>query len=617
MNLSALIKNACLQAFCSAFPEQKALFHTAKVIEITQATQQKFGDYQCNTPMKLTKQLGVAPRLIAEKVTEQLNNLPLDVLAGKDWNGKEIKSINFNSIFSNIEIAGPGFINLTLDPVFLSFVINQHLYDPLRLGVPKPDKPLKVIIDYSSPNVAKEMHVGHLRTTIIGDCLARLFRFLGHEVLALNHIGDWGTQFGMLITYLKEVIPAITEKTPPQVNLQNLVEWYRASKKRFDEDPDFKKRAQQEVVALQSGNEISLRTWEHICGISRKAYQDIYDLLNVRLVERGESFYNPFLPGIIQDLEEKQLLKMSDGAKCVFLEGFTNRNGDPLPLILQKADGAYNYATTDLAAIRHRVTEEHGDWIIYVVDAGQSQHLQMVFETARKAGYCDPHPPTRPEPVRLDHVEFGLVLRPDGKKFKTREGETERLIDLLQNAIEKAKQILQEKNPTLPAEEIAESAHILGIDAVKYADLSCHRTSDYMFSFDKMLSFEGNTAAFLLYAYVRALSIQQKIKDKTSVEVLHLLQTLQQIQLQEPAEISLGLMVCQFPETLEQTAQELLPNRLTDYLYRLAEKFHVFFHQCRVEGSDAQNSRLLLCLIVARTFEQGFKILGLKTLKRM
>lgn len=595
--LKNLIKQKCYLALLDAFPE-KAQGLDLNLIEITEATQEKFGHYQCNSAMKLNKIMGVAPRIIAEKLVEVLQK----------QNTLQSHTSQSPIIFSKIEIAGPGFINFTLSPEYLSQITTEQLYDP-RLRVPlvqKHPKP-KVIIDYSSPNVAKEMHVGHLRTTIIGDCLARVFRFLGYEVLALNHIGDWGTQFGMLIAYLKEVLPEITGKTPPNVHLGDLVNWYRAAKKRFDEDLDFKKLSQQEVVHLQAGNVESLRAWKHICEISRQAYQTIYDLLDIHLIERGESFYNPHLPEIIQDLEQKDLISVSDGAKCMYLEGYLNRNGEPLPIILQKADGAYNYATTDLAALRHRVRDEKGDWIIYVVDAGQSLHFQMIFEAAQKAGYYDP------KQVRLDHVEFGLVLRPDGKKFKTREGETERLIDLLMVAVDKAKEALQERNQDMSKEELESSSLILGIDAVKYADLSCHRTSDYMFSYDKMLSFEGNTAAFLLYAYVRILSIQRK----TQVNIQELMKQHPSIVLQDPSEISLGLLVCRFREVLEQTIEELLPNRLTDYLYRLAEKFHLFFHQCRVEGSEQQTSRLLLCEVVARVLEQGLLLLGLKTLPRM
>ena len=588
MTFSSLLKQLSIQAISQAYPKEVALIDPV-LVEITPATQEKFGHYQLNCAMKLTRLLGEGPRQIAEKIVAALKGLE-----------------NASSIFAHIEIAGPGFINFTLHPHFIAQQLTLQLHDP-RLGVSAIDKPLKVVIDFSSPNIAKEMHVGHLRSTIIGDCLARIFTFVGHEVLPLNHIGDWGTQFGMLIAYLKTVLPAITESTIPDVDLGDLVSWYRAAKQQFDEDPEFKKRAQQEVVALQNGQESSRHAWEHICAISRKAYQTIYDLLEVKLLERGESFYNPFLEPLIQELKQRNLLSVSEGAKCMYLEGFTNREGDKLPLILQKSDGGYNYATTDMAALKHRIQVEKGNWIIIVTDAGQSLHFQMIFEAARKAGFYDP------QQVRVDHVPFGLVLKPDGKKFKTRSGDTERLIDLLQTAISIAKQKLLEHNPAISETDLIESAKVLGINAVKYADLSCNRLSDYVFSYEKMLKFEGNTAAFLLYAYVRVRSIQRKV----NVNVADLLAQPASLSLEEPAEIQLALLVCQFGEILESCVQDLLPNRLTDYLYRLAEKFHIFFHQCRVEGSPKQNSRIILCESVAQVLQQGMILLGLKPLERM
>jgi arginyl-tRNA synthetase len=588
MTLSNLLKQQCQQALTQAFPTKVAEIDFA-MLDITEATQQKFGHYQFNSAMKLSKTLGENPRQIAEKMVQSLNAQP-----------------DTSSLFSKIEIAGPGFINFSFNPDFVSATLQAQCQDP-HLGVTPPAKPLKIIIDFSSPNIAKEMHVGHLRSTIIGDCLAKILSFMGHQVLCLNHVGDWGTQFGMLIAYLKKTLPAITDPIPPKVDLSSLAAWYQASKKQFDEDPVFKKQAQQEVVALQKGEETSKRVWEHICAISRTAYQHIYDLLDIHLIERGESFYNSLLAPVIQQLEQQNLLTLSEGAKCIYLDGFTNREGEPLPLILQKSDGGYNYATTDMAALQHRIQKEQGDWLIYITDAGQALHFQMVFAASKKANIYDP------KKIRIDHVPFGLVLKTDGKKFQTRSGKTERLIDLLQTAIEHAKQKLKEHNPDISESELEASATVLGINAVKYADLSCHRLSDYVFSYDKMLQFEGNTAAFLLYAYVRIQSIQRKV----NVDITGLLANNTPIVLEETAEIALGLLVCQFNETLENCTRELLPNRLTDYLYRLAEKFHGFFHQCRVEGSSNQNSRLLLCFATAQVLRQGLLLLGLKPLERM
>lgn len=597
MNLSHLIKSHCQTALKTAYPSQYSQMDT-NIIEITQATNPQFGHYQCNSAMKLSKLLSEKPREIAEKLVLNLKN-------DKD----------LEKTYAKIEIAGPGFINFSFNPQFLSETINAQLHDP-RLGV-RPAQELgkniqKVVIDLSSPNTAKEMHVGHLRSTILGDCFARIYRFLGHDVLPINHVGDWGTQFGMLIAYLKEEHPAfvsssLEERATATLTLGDLMQSYRASKEKFDADPVFKKNAQQEVVALQNGDPLSLKIWHHICAISREAYQHIYDLLDVHIIERGESFFNAYLPELVDSLEKKGLVSISDGAKCIFLEGFSNREGEPLPLILQKADGGYNYTTTDLASLRYRVSEDKADCILYVVDSGQSLHFQMLFEAAKKAGFYDP------TKVKVVHVAFGFVLRADGKKFKTRSGDTERLIDLIQTAIDKAKTALLEHKVELSTVELEHSAKVLGINAIKYADLSCHRTSDYIFSYDKMLRFEGNTAAFLLYAYVRIQSIQRK----TKVSVSDLFNQHVKMELVEPPEIALGLLVCQFSETIHQTLEDYAPSRLTDYLYRLAESFHSFFHHCRVEGSEQQNSRLLLCEAVAQVLLQGFNLLGLKPLERM
>lgn len=552
-------------------------------IELVQATQEKFGHYQFNSAMKMAKMLGMQPRQVAEEI---------------------MKQISAPGLIKEMSIAGPGFINITLQPKALEARLQQMLKST-DLGVGKPGQGQRVIIDFSSPNTAKEMHVGHLRSTIIGDCLAHLFEFLGYDVLRLNHVGDWGTAFGMLIAYMKEQAPQVlngSEKT----DLTHLVSWYKASKQRFDEQPEFKKKAQQEVVQLQSGDPEALKAWEIICGISRAAYQDIYDLLGVRLIERGESFYNPQLPAVVADLESKGLITLSDGAKCLYVEGFVNREGEPLPLMLQKSDGGYNYDTTDMAAIRQRILEEKGNRLIYVTDAGQATHFAMIFKAAEKARYLDP------QKVQVHHVPFGLVLGPDGKKFRTRSGDTEKLIDLLTNAIQKADDILKERSPEMDCEERQALAKALGIGAIKYADLSCHRVSDYTFSYDRMLRFEGNTAAYLMYSYVRIAGIKRKVKAQMDALLLA-----HHVRLEHPSEISLGLHVARFPEALEMVAKELLPNRLTDYLFTLAEKFNAFFRDCRVEGSAQECARLLLCEVTARVLHQGLEILGLHPVERM
>lgn len=573
----ALLERKLMQACALAFGQEVA------GIDLTQSTQPQFGEYQCNNALKLAKELKISPRQAAEKIVAHFEK--------ETW-------------IQKLEIAGPGFINIFLEPHFISSQVLEVLNDP-RLGAPPPKNQEKIVVEFSSPNVAKELHVGHLRSTIIGECLARLFEFLGHDVLRLNHIGDWGTQFGMLITYMQEAVPDVLNDKKT-ADLPSLMGWYRESKKRFDADPEFKKRAQQLVVKLQGGDESTLKAWKMICEISRIAYQQIYDLLDVKLTERGESFYNPMLPPLIQDLEKKGLITLSGGAKCIYLDGFTNREGEALPMIVQKADGGFNYDTTDMAALTHRIAVENADRIIYVVDAGQSLHFQMLFKAAEVAGYLDPRK------VRAEHAPFGVVLGTDGKKFKTRSGETERLIDLLEEAITQAKALLKERIPDLSATELDAMGHILGLGAVKYADLSCHRIKDYVFSYERMLRFEGNTAAFLLYAYVRIQSIKRKVgKDLTA-----LLKT-GTVHLEHPSELALGLHVRQFGETLELVARDLLPHRLTDYLYLLAEKFHAFFRDCRVEGSPQEASRLLLCEAAARVLAKGLEILGLKTLDRM
>jgi arginyl-tRNA synthetase len=555
--------------------------------EVVQSTNVQFGHYQCNSPLKLGKELRKNPREVAQSIVSALQGDP-----------------EASSYLEKLEIAGPGFINMTLSASFLTKRVDEILHDK-HLGVPKLENKRKVIVEFSSPNIAKELHVGHLRSTIIGDSLARAFEFLGYDVLRLNHIGDWGTQFGMLICYLKEHHPDVLsgqEKT----DLIHLMQWYRASKKRFDEDPDFKKRSQLQVVSLQQGDPEALKAWEMICEISRKAFHEIYDLMDVKIQERGESFYNPYLADVVSDLEKKGLITVSEGAKCVFLEGFVNRDGTPLPMIVQKSDGGYNYETTDMAALRHRVQVEKADRIIVVTDAGQALHFQLVFKTAEKAGYYDP------KKVQVDHVTFGVVLGPDGKKFKTRSGDTEKLIDLLLEAVQKAKTIIDERLSELPEQERIKIAHALGIGAVKYADLSCHRVKDYVFSYDRMLKFEGNTAAFLLYAYVRI----QGIKRKGQKDIDALISK-EHIKLGHPSELALALHLCQFAETLQMMTRDLLPNRLTDYLYELAEKFNAFYRDCRVEGVPEENSRLLLCEATAKILEKGLGILGLKTVSRM
>lgn len=571
------LQNTLIESLKNAFLQAFPALDTSFLPEVVRTEDERFGDYQCNSAMKLAKPLSLPPRKIAEAAATCFDR----------------------SLFDKVEIAGPGFINLHLKTSALEKRLKDLENSPSlciqeKAGAKKKKK--KVIVDFSSPNIAKEMHVGHLRSTIIGDALARIFTFLGDDVLRLNHVGDFGTSFGMLIAYIKA--ENLTPSTLKGATLTDLNAWYRAAKKRFDEDADFKKESQLEVVKLQSGEPQARETWEWICQVSRKAFEEIYDLLDIHLVERGESFYQPWLKEVVDELKEKRLATRSEGALCVFLEGFASRDGTPLPLMIEKSDGGYTYATTDLAALKHRLEDEKADEIFYVTDAGQGTHFSQVYKTGEKAGWWDP------SRVRIDHVPFGLVLGSDGKKFRTRSGDTEKLADLLQAAIDKAGEILKERQ--LQDEAIVESAKILGINAVKYADLACMRTGDYVFSYDRMLRFEGNTAAFLLYAYVRCKSIMKKTKGEIGSPSL-----------EHPSERALGLQILRFYETLESVKKDLFPHRLAEYLYELAEKFHAFFRDCRVEGDPREASRLALVDLTAKTLKTGLELLGLRTLERM
>ena len=454
------------------------------------------------------------------------------------------------------------------------------------------------------------MHVGHLRSTIIGDCIARTLEFLGYDVLRLNHVGDWGTQFGMLITYLKEVYPdALTQADALEIG--DLVNFYKQAKKRFDEDTEFQQRAREAVVKLQSGEQESSQAWELLCDQSRREFQQIYDRLDVKLTERGESFYNPYLDDVITALDAEGILKKDQGAQCVFLEGFTNKSGDPLPLIVQKSDGGYNYATTDLAALRYRIKEDQAKRIIYVTDAGQSNHFAQVFQVANKANFL-------PDTVEVTHVPFGLVKGEDGKKLKTRSGETIKLKDLLNEAINYARKDLENR---LQSEERKESedfinnvAQTVGISAVKYADLSQNRSSDYIFSYDKMLALQGNTAPYMLYAYARI----QSISREGNIDYENLGENIQII-LKEDTEMELGKYLLQLSETIKEVEKTLLPNRLCDYLYELSKKFNRFYENCPVLKSEepTKKSRLLLCDLTAKTLKLGLSLLGISVLERM
>ncbi|MGV0024099.1 arginine--tRNA ligase [Phormidesmis priestleyi] len=579
----AQLKHRFEQALVAAFGEALAGVDPLLV----PSSNPKFGDYQSNAPMSLAKRLGKAPRAIAEEL---------------------IRALDVSDFCQTPSVAGPGFINLTLKPAYLEARLNAMQTDD-RLSIAPVQSPKRIVVDFSSPNIAKEMHVGHLRSTIIGDSIARILEFQGHDVLRLNHVGDWGTQFGMLITYLREVAPAALT-TANAIDLGDLVAFYKKAKQRFDEDPQFQEASRQEVVRLQSGAEDTLRAWNLLCEQSRREFQEIYDLLDICLTERGESFYNPLLADVVKDLEKAGLLVEDQGAKCVFLDGFTNREGDPLPLIIQKSDGGYNYATTDLAAIRQRIQKEQAQRLIYITDAGQSNHFAQVFQVARRAGWI-------PEIVKVEHVPFGLVQGEDGKRLKTRSGDTVRLRDLLDEAIVRSRADietrLREDDRSETEEFIAHTSKIVGISAVKYADLSQNRTSNYIFSFDKMLALQGNTAPYMLYAYARVQSISREGKiDFQNLGAAKIL-------LQEEAELTLAKHLLQLEDIVDLVSQDLFPNRLCQYLFELSQKYNRFYELCPVLKAEEpiRTSRLMLCDLTARTLKLGLFLLGIEVVDRM
>ncbi|MFT5339326.1 MAG: arginyl-tRNA synthetase [Cyanobium sp.] len=598
--LETHLRSAMERAFPQAAAEAEAAGRCLDP-QLAPASKPEFGDFQANGALPLAKPLGQPPRAIATAIVEQLQADPA-----------------FAELCCEPQIAGPGFINLTLRPERLASELAERLGDP-SLGVPTTAGPLApVIVDFSSPNIAKEMHVGHLRSTIIGDALARVLEFRGHPVLRLNHVGDWGTQFGMLITHLKQVAPEALS-TADAVDLGDLVAFYRQAKARFDADEAFQATSREEVVKLQSGDPVSRRAWELLCEQSRREFQLIYDRLDIDLSERGESFYNPYLEAVVADLAASGLLVTDAGAQCVFLDGVKGKDGRPLPLIVRKSDGGFNYATTDLAALRYRFAEPpEGDGarrLIYVTDAGQASHFAAVFQVARRAGWV-------PEGGRLEHVPFGLVQGEDGKKLKTRSGDTVRLKDLLDEAVERAEADLRRR---LAEEERQESeafithvATTVGLAAVKYADLSTNRNTNYQFSFDRMLALTGNTAPYLLYALVRIAGIARKggvgAGEGDAAAAFP-----DPLVFSEPQEWALARQLLALDTVIAEVEEELLPNRLCSYLFELSQVFNRFYDQVPVLKAEepARGSRLALCRLTADTLRLGLGLLGIPTLERM
>lgn len=577
MNIQALLSEKVSQALITAGAPADC------EPQVRQSAKVQFGDYQANGVMAVAKKLGMAPRQLAEQVLSHLD---------------------LNGIANKVEIAGPGFINIFLDPAFLADNVNLALQSE-RLGVAKP-QPQTIVVDYSAPNVAKEMHVGHLRSTIIGDASVRTLEFLGHRVIRANHVGDWGTQFGMLIAYLEKQ----QQENAGEMALADLEGFYREAKKHYDEDEAFAERARSYVVKLQGGDEYFLQMWRKLVDITMSQNQITYDRLNVTLTRddvMGESLYNPMLPGIVADLKAKGMAVESEGATVVFLDEYKNKEGEPMGVIIQKKDGGYLYTTTDIACAKYRYETLHADRVLYYIDSRQHQHLMQAWTIVRKAGYV-------PESVPLEHHMFGMMLGKDGKPFKTRAGGTVKLADLLDEALERARRLVAEKNPDMPADELEKLANAVGIGAVKYADLSKNRTTDYIFDWDNMLAFEGNTAPYMQYAYTRVLSVFRKAGiDESALAAAPVV-------ISEDREAQLAARLLQFEETLAVVAREGTPHVMCAYLYDLAGLFSGFYEHCPIlsaESEEARNSRLKLALLTAKTLKLGLDTLGIETVERM
>ena len=551
----------------------------------TAVRQSDRADAQVNGSLALAKVMGATPRDIAVKVLEVAE---------------------LQDICSSTEVAGPGFINLTFANEFLARELVVASGSD-KLGVASTPTSRRVVIDYSAPNVAKEMHVGHLRSTVIGDALVRMLMFVGNTVVRENHVGDWGTPFGMLIEHL---IDSGEVNAAKELSIGDLDSFYRSARKKFDESEEFQKRARTRVVSLQGGDAETLRLWKLLVAESTRYFQTIYETLGVLLQDSdvmGESAYNSLLPQVVERLDNLKMLTTSDGADVVFPDGFTNRENQPLPLIIRKTDGGYNYATSDLACVIDRVERLDASLLLYVVGSPQAQHLQMVAAVAKQAGWLQ-------APREMVHVAFGNVLGADRKMLKTRSGDTIKLDALLTEAVERAAAAVAQKNPELSADKQSEIARIVGIGAVKYADLSTDRIKDYTFDWDRMLSFDGNTSPYLQYAHARICSIFRRadIERQSVRNVMPLIE--------HTAERELAMRVLQFDSAFWDTLDKYSPHRLCTYLYDLASCFSSFYEQCSVlkaDTDDQRNSRLMLCDLTARVMQAGLGVLGIEAPEQM
>lgn len=577
MNIQSILSEKIKQAMIAAGADAQC------EALVRQSGKVQFGDYQANGIMPAAKKLGLNPREFAQSVLDKAE---------------------LQDIAEKTEIAGPGFINIFLKDTWLADNINRAVQDP-KLGVHNPEKQT-VVVDYSSPNVAKEMHVGHLRSTIIGDAVVRTLEFLGNHVIRANHVGDWGTQFGMLIAYLEKM----ENEHASEMELSDLEAFYRAAKKHYDEDPVFAEKARNYVVKLQSGDEYCRTMWQKLVKITMQQNQHNYDRLNVTLTDKdvmGESLYNPMLPGIVEDLKKQGLAVEDDGALVVYLDEFKNKDGDPMGVIVQKKDGGFLYTTTDIAAAKYRYETLKANRALVFSDTRQSQHMQQAWLITRKAGYV-------PDSFQLEHKNFGMMLGKDGKPFKTRSGDTVKLADLLDEAIERAGVLISQKSTALSEQEKADVIEAVGIGSVKYADLSKNRTTDYVFDWDNMLSFEGNTAPYMQYAYTRIRSIF----NRSQIALSEVEQA--QLSITDEKERALAIKLLQFEEAVQVVGKEGTPHVLCAYLYELAGVFSSFYEHCPILNNDDQQvklSRLKLALLTERTLKQGLDLLGIKTVEKM
>ena len=577
MNIQSILSEKIKQAMIAAGADAQC------EALVRQSGKVQFGDYQANGIMPAAKKLGLNPREFAQSVLDKAE---------------------LQDIAEKTEIAGPGFINIFLKDTWLADNINRAVQDP-KLGVHNPEKQT-VVVDYSSPNVAKEMHVGHLRSTIIGDAVVRTLEFLGNNVIRANHVGDWGTQFGMLIAYLEKM----ENEHASEMELSDLEAFYRAAKKHYDEDPVFAEKARNYVVKLQSGDEYCRTMWQKLVKITMQQNQHNYDRLNVTLTDKdvmGESLYNPMLPGIVEDLKKQGLAVEDDGALVVYLDEFKNKDGDPMGVIVQKKDGGFLYTTTDIAAAKYRYETLKANRALVFSDTRQSQHMQQAWLITRKAGYV-------PDSFQLEHKNFGMMLGKDGKPFKTRSGDTVKLADLLDEAIERAGVLISQKSTALSEQEKTDVIEAVGIGSVKYADLSKNRTTDYVFDWDNMLSFEGNTAPYMQYAYTRIRSIF----NRSQIALSEVEQA--KLSITDEKERALAIKLLQFEEAVQVVGKEGTPHVLCAYLYELAGVFSSFYEHCPILNNDDQQvklSRLKLALLTERTLKQGLDLLGIKTVEKM